>query len=528
MKTKDQIIEWFNTPGHIKCTLLDIDQVYAPGGSTSGFTLNFSSMAYDNSGTTYNACVIGGLQFSEQLNQEGQASISFGSINLVNTYGINDQFLTYVWNRRPIKIYLGDPSWPKSDFVLIFDGLVQDLTSNGENELVLTLFDKLQLLNDSLTEKTLYNTTSGYSEASKTVSGIVTKNESLLPITLGECFNVQPLLVDNGTSTSGTSGSGNTYMVHDGPIQGIIEVRDNGVPISVNESLSIGTFTLQSSPVGTITCSVQGDSSTMGTSGTSSTSGYTNTVPGIITKICTSTKYGTILQNRFTTSDLNFSTSDTRKVGIYIKDKVNMLQVCNELASSINASLICPSISVDYTTGVISSSKLKLVELQTPILSDVKYELTDDYLVAGTQAVTEIFSIRPNIKLGYCKNFTIQSTVAGGVNPASRFDEEYFYITQENTTNKQIYRDSGTVQEIPTLLIVSTEADTEAQKRLDLWQIPRFLITATYLPHCLFTQLGDIVKLTSSRFNLQSGKPGIVYSVSRDWITGMVQIGVLI
>jgi len=519
MKTRDQIIEWFNTPGHVKCTLLDIDQVYIPGGSTSGITLNFSSMAYDTGGTAYNACVVGGLQFSEQLNADGRASLSFCSINLVNTYGINDQFLTYVWNRRPIKIYLGDPSWVKSDFVLIFDGLVQELTSNGENELVLTLFDKLQLLNDSLTEKTLFNTT-GYSEASKTIAGgVVTKNESLLPITLGECFNVQPLLVDNGTTTSGTSGSGNSYMVHDGPIQGIIEVRDNGVPIPVNENLTVGTFTLQSLPVGTITCSVQGDN----TAGA-----YTNTVPGIITKICTSTKYGTIAQNRFNTSDLDFSTTDTRAAGIYIKDKVNMLEICNQLASSINASLICPSISVNYTTGAISSSKLRLVELKVPDPLDIKYELTDDYLVAGTQAVTEIFPVKPSIKLAYCKNFTIQSSVAGGVNPASKFDDEYIYSTKENLTNKQIYRDAGTVDEISTLLIVSSQAETEAQKRLDLWQIPRFLITGTYLPHFLFAQLGDTVKLTSSRFNLQTGAPGIVYSVNRDWITGMVQIGVLI
>ena len=305
-------------------------------------------------------------------------------------------------------------------------------------------------------------------------------------------------------------------MLHDGVIQGIIEVRDNGAPIAVTENLASGTFTLLSQSVGTITCSVQGDATTS----------YANTVPSIITKICTSTKYGTISQNRFTVGDLNFF-ADNRKVGVYIKDKVNMLEVCNQLANSINASLICPSVTVS-TSGVISSSKLKLVELKAPQLADVQYELTDDYLVMGTQAVTEIFPVKPSIKIAYCKNFTIQTSVADGVNAASRFDEGYFYSTQENSTNKALYRDAGIVEEMPTLLIVSSEADAEAQKRLSLWEIPRFLITANYLPHYLFTQLGDTVKLTSSRFNLQSGKPGIVYSVNRDWITGMVQIGVLI
>jgi len=518
MKTKDQVIQWFNTPGHIKCTLLDIDNVVTPTSTTSGVTLNFSSLAYHDGTIAYNACVQGGLDFTEQLNADGgSANLGFGSINLVNTFGINDQFLTYIWNRRPIKIYLGDPSWVKSDFVLIFDGLVQDLTSNGENELVLSLYNKLQRLNDSLTEKTLYSSGYSYSEASKTVTGgIVTKNETLLPITLGECFNIQPLLVDNGITATGTSGNGNIYMMHDGPVEGIIEVRDGGAPIAITENISSGIFTLQQPPISTITCSVQGDS----------TGGYSNTVPGIISKIATSNKYGTVAANRFTTADLDFA-ADTRKVGIYIKDKINMLEVCNQLASSINSSLICPSITVDIS-GVISSSKLKLVELKEPLLANVQYELTDDYLVQGSQAVTEIFPIKPNIKLGYCKNFTIQQTVGDAVNSASNFDVEYFYSTQENAANKQLYRDAGTVDEVPTLLIVSSEADTEANKRLSLWQVPRFLITASYLPHYLFTQLGDIVKLTSSRFNLQNGKPGIVYSVNRNWITGMVQIGVLI
>lgn len=507
MKTLTQIKDWLNTPSHIKCTLADITEL---GNAGSG-TLNLSSVAYTDSGTAYNACIIGGLNFSEQLNLDGAASLSFGAINLVNTYGVNDQFLTYIWNRRPIKIYLGDPSWPKSDFVLIFDGLVQDLTTNGEGELTLSLFDKLQWLNDSLTETALSSLT-GYSEAQKTVNSVTTNNETILPITFGECFNVQPLFIDNGTFGN----TGNVYMVHKGLVDNIVEVRDNGVPIEVTKNLSSGTFALINSPSGTITCDVLGDAS----------GSYSNTIPGIISKICTSSNYGTLSTNRFTSGDLNFS-ANTRAVGVYINSKTNMLQVCNELAQSINASLISPSITVDYSTGVISASKLRLVELKVPDTAPV-VELNDDYMVVNSLAITEIFPVKPYVKLGYCKNFTVQQTVAGGINPASKFDEEYWYFADQNTTNKTLYRDAGTVQETPTLLITTADANYEATKRLRLWEIPRQLITATYLPHHLFTQLGDIVTIKSSRFGLDAGKPGIVYSVNRDWITGMVQIGVLV
>jgi hypothetical protein len=403
--------------------------------------------------------------------------------------------------------------------VLIFDGLVQELTTNGENELTLSLFDKLQWLNDSLTETTLYNT--NYSEKQKqtATSGASSKNETILPIVFGECFNVQPLFVDNGI----TANTGNVYMVHNGLIEDVIEVRDNGVPITITKDLASGTFALNNTPYGTITCDVQGDAA-----GT-----YTNTIPQIITKICTSASYGTVKDssgnpiNRFTNSDLNLGTN-TRAVGVYINAKANMLQICNQLAQSINASLISPSVSVDYTTGQISASKLRLVELKVPNSADAITELTDDYMVMGSLAITEIFPVKPYVKLGYCKNFTIQQNVASGVNPASKFDEEYWYITDENSGNKTLYRDAGTVEETPTLLITTADATVEATKRLDLWKIPRKLITATYLPHHLFVQLGDTVILKSSRFGLSAGEPGIVYSINRDWITGMVQIGVLV
>jgi hypothetical protein len=318
MKTVSEMVAWLKTPSHIKCTLVDILEVSISGTPT---TINLSSMPYSSSGTTYNACVVGGLNFTESLNADGAISVNFGSLNLTNVYGVNDQFLNYVWSRRPIKIYLGDPSWPKTDFVLIFDGLVQQLTTNSENELSLLLFDKLQRLNDALTEKTLSDSADTYTE--KTKSGL--PNKVLLPLLFGECFNIQPLFVDNGTTP--TPDTGYIYMVNDGPIEGIIEARDTGVPITVDVDLSKGLITLRNNPAGTITCSVQGNN----------TGGYSNTIPGIITKIVKN--YGNS-NNRFTDSEIDFTSfSNTSAVGIYCSDRLNTLEVCNALAKSVRANL---------------------------------------------------------------------------------------------------------------------------------------------------------------------------------------------
>jgi len=507
MKTVSEMVAWLKTPSHIKCTLVDILEVSISGTPT---TINLSSMPYSSSGTTYNACVVGGLNFTESLNADGAISVNFGSLNLTNVYGVNDQFLNYVWSRRPIKIYLGDPSWPKTDFVLIFDGLVQQLTTNSENELSLLLFDKLQRLNDALTEKTLSDSADTYTE--KTKSGL--PNKVLLPLLFGECFNIQPLFVDNGTTP--TPDTGYIYMVNDGPIEGIIEARDTGVPITVDVDLSKGLITLRNNPAGTITCSVQGNN----------TGGYFNTIPGIITKIVKN--YGNS-SNRFTDSEIDFTsfTDASRAVGIYCSDRLNTLEVCNALAKSVRANLICPSITVGSDGETISSSKLKLVELKVPSGTS-KYTLTDDYMVLGSLTINQLFPVKPSIKLGYCKNYTIQQTVAAGLNPDSKFDDEYLTVSAINSTSASLYRDTGSVSEENTLLLTESDANTEASKRLALWQTQRMLVTATYLPQFIFVQLGDIVTIQSNRFNLNSGKLGVVYSISRDWITGLVQIGVLV
>jgi len=44
----------------------------------------------------------------------------------------------------------------------------------------------------------------------------------------------------------------------------------------------------------------------------------------------------------------------------------------------------------------------------------------------------------------------------------------------------------------------------------------------------MFVQLGDIVQITSARFGLSGGALVLVYSVTRNWITGFINIGVLV
>lgn len=512
MKTVTELKAWLNTANHIKCTLVEITEV----GNAPASNFYFSSVAYNSSNINYLPIVNGGLNFSESLSTEGAVSSSFGSLELINTDGIYDSYLNYVWKRRPIQIYLGDPSWPRTDFVLIFDGLIEDLTSTDEKSLVISIFDKLQKLNDNVIVTETTELPVGYSQ------NLATTENKILPLLFGECFNVQPLFVHNGSAIPpSTVSTGKVYMYHNGPSNGLIEVRDNGAPIDVLEDRAKGTFSLVSEGnLGTITCSAQGNASNYTAEGESN-----NTIPELIKTIVTT--YATP-NTRFGLSDIDFTDFDnTSKVGVFLKDRANILQVCSELAQSVNAGLVCPSISIDVS-GNVSASKLKLVELKIPA-GTPKHKFTDADMVQGSLVISQTFPVRTSIKLSYCKNYTVQTTVASNLNPAVGFLEEYSYVEKKAETSIQtLYKDTGTAIEEPTLLLEEAAAELEAEKRLLLWSVQRFLVTAKYFPEHIFVQLGEIVTIKSSRFNLSTPKTGIVFSIERDWVSGMVQIGVLI
>ena len=77
------------------------------------------------------------------------------------------------------------------------------------------------------------------------------------------------------------------------------------------------------------------------------------------------------------------------------------------------------------------------------------------------------------------------------------------------------------------MLIDTTEATAEAERRRDLWKTPRAIYRATYRAHLMLVELGDTWTLTHARFGLAAGKTGLVVSIDRDWLKGRVTVGVL-
>jgi len=251
--------------------------------------------------------MLANVTVSEQLSLTGEASMSIGEIELDNTSGDLDSWLGDVWVNRPCRLYLGDPRWPRSDFRLVFDGIVADIGSKSRTTLGLKLRDKLQRLNTAIGETKL--------------GGSTTNKDSLLPHAFGEVHNVTPLLTDPAALR---------YQVHNGLVESIFEVRDNGLPVSVTVDVGTGTFALNQSPDGAITVSAQG----------SSAGGYANTVSGLVQRLATA--YGKVA-DRFVTADLDttnlaaFEAAHPQPVGLWVPDRMNVLNACRELAGSLGA-----------------------------------------------------------------------------------------------------------------------------------------------------------------------------------------------
>lgn len=482
--TEIEFTDWLKKGGRYTL-LVEVDTTVPRYLSTVAYT----TLPTDSpANRVYSPVVSGGVAFTETLPLDGSATLSVGDIELNNDDGLLDSWLDDIWVNKPIRIYIGDVSWVRADFRLIFTGIVDNINSRAANRLNISLRDKLQRLNTPVSETLLGGTTSN--------------KDRLIPLCFGEVHNVEPLLVDPATLK---------YKVHGSAIERLIEVRDNGAPVSVNESLVDGAFTLVAQQAGTITCSVQGDKPTT----------YSNRIADTITRLVTG--YGKV-SDRLTTADIDttqfaaFNAEHPQPVGVYLNDRANVIEVCQQLASSVGAQI---SMSRE---GLLRLLKITLPATGTPLV------VTPSDYVAKSLEIKERVDVKAAIKVGYCKNYTTQTGLNTGL-PASHKDlfmQEYLSVTAKNQSVADTYKLNTEPVQTDTLLLTESDATAEANRLLTLWQQPRTVYKFVGYSHLLTVPLGQALTLVSPRFGLSEGKTGIVVGIQSDWVSRRVTIEVLI
>ena len=480
--TDSEFEAWASSPGRY-VILVEVGTVIPKYLSTAAYTTIPTDTPPN---LAYLPRLSGGVAFSEKLALQGSFSMSIGDITLDNSDGMLDAWLDEVWVNKAINVYVGDITWLRADFKLILSGIVSDLDSSARDSLNIIIKDKLQRLNTPVSEAQLGGTTSNA--------------DRLLPITLGEVHNVTPLLTDSPN---------HEYQFNIGQSERLIEVRDNGVPVTVTPDLAHGKFRHTRSPAGTITCSVQG------------VTPYSPTVAGIIKTLATA--YGNPAE-RFSSVDLDlanftaFDAANTAPVGVYLDSRANVLAVCQELAGSLDAAL-----------AMSREGKLRLLKVGQSLAGTPKEVLPHMY-EQGSLNIADRTKVIAGVKLGYCKNYTVQSNLDTGI-PAEHkdlFAQEWLTVTSRDSTVAAEYGLYAEPDKVDTLLLDTAQAQQEADRRLALWKVQRNVISLKGYAELMLLELGQSVKIYGRRFGLEAGRVGQVIGLSTDWVSRRVVVEVLI
>jgi hypothetical protein len=416
-------------------------------------------------------------------------SVSFGSIELDNEDGALDSWLLDVWAGRAISIYLGQVDWPKSSFELVFKGTVDDIVPTARNRLSLMLRDIFGPLNNTL--------------STAVVGGTGDNKTALMPISLGECFNVSPLLLDAATIK---------YAVHlNTPIESVIEVRDNGVIAASTPTVANGYFVKTAAVFGQLTCDVQG----------AKIGGvWRNDAGGLIEWVATVLGDGNfITSGQIDATKLTaFRVACPQPVGLYINQQANRLQVMQQLAASVGA-----TVTATYDGKMI----LVRVGFGTPVGT-----INSKQMVDGSFKPLSRPAIQGAIRFNAEKNWTPQPVgLAGSIAavPANLpiMGDEFVVLSASDATVLSDYMQSAVPPATETLMVVEADINAEAVRLLVLWKVPHTVFGFDGFPECFQYEIGDTVTLIHPRFGL-SGVLAQVVGVLHDWVNATVQLEVLV
>ena len=490
--TDEQFLQWLQSPSAVRMVLIEA-QVNVTGQEVTRYIASrpyVTGPAEVPANTEYLPLATGGLAFTEQVSLTGEAGLSGGDIEMDNGDGALDGWLGDVWRNRAIKAWTGDPSWPRADFRLVFDGIIDDVGSSSRETVNLVLRDKLQRLNTPITEAKL--------------GGTSQNKDAILPIPFGECHNVTPLLLNPATLEYGFLG----------PVEWFIndEARTSGKPVPTEINLLTGRFKLPINPLANaVTTSVQGDN----------VGGYAPRIAPLVQRIATG--YGKEA-DRFTVADLDlanlaaFDVAHPQLVGLYVADRGNQAQAIQQLAASVGAQAI-----------MSRTGQLRLVQIALPG-TGVPVAIGPDQMKEHSLRPAQCLPVVAAVKIAFDQNWTVQANLTTSIPPAHAdlYATEWLTETVVDEAVRVRYRLSDDPVQIDTCLKNRADAHAEAARRLALHSVPRTIYEFDGEPDMMLLELGQAVTLVDERFGLQDGVPGVVVMLSRFWLTGRVTVGVLV
>lgn len=487
--TDAEFTRWLNDDQSIRCILAEADS-NVQGVETTRY---FSTRGYVSSGsdtpsnTLYDGLIEDVNQFTESLDLESSASLSFGDMELANYEGELDDWFNDVWVNRKIVVLIGDVQWPKADFRVIFNGITQDIDGGSADTLRIQFRDKMERLNTPVSEEKL--------------GGSSINSERLIPVMLGEGFNVTAMLSDEAT---------HEYQFGIGQVEGVIEARDNGLPVPFDGDFENGKVTLTNNPFGTITFSVQGDA----------IDGYSNKVVDLVTKLALN--YGKFSE-RFTLGDIDtgnfdqFTIDNPQPVGIYLSDRTNVLSVINQLADSVGAQAV-----------MSRQGQLRLLKIDLPATGTPQVITAAD-MDEHSLKIEHRVSVKSAIRIGFNKNWTVMKDLQTDIKEEYKefFAQQWISVYAYDAGVEATYRlDKAPVMK-ETLLLALADAQAEADRLLNFYKTPRTVFGFEGGANLIELELGSAVTLDHKRYGLSGGVNGMVIKMQIGWLDLSTRVSVI-
>ena len=144
--------------------------------------------------------------------------------------------------------------------------------------------------------------------------------------------------------------------------------------------------------------------------------------------------------------------------------------------------------------------------------------------------IDSVLDVVPAIRLGYCKNYTVQGNLQTVIpeEHKSLYEQEWLTTTKSDSTVATKYKMLLEPVQKDTLLLTTATADTEAQRRLDIVKQQRTVYKMICFTWMFDLALGDAVTLKYPRFGLDSGELGVVVGLEPDWMNSRITVKVMV
>lgn len=379
--------------------------------------------------------------------------------------GSNNNWIDYIWKGYQTKYYMGEPDWSRDDFRLVA------IATNGG-------FDSIER------GMMRWATLDAKADYDVPLQETLLSSGDPVPLSYGNPSNVPAVLTDSAT---------HEYQVSEDYTT--VTPRDNGVDVGSTDSPGTGKFTLSASPAGNVAADV--------------TTSYT-TAALIIGELCT--------RAGKTADSSTVGALPSYVLGMFYSSPVTIKTVLDD---------VCQSLAGFWTVGL--DGELEAYLLDSPKATP-DFEITaDDVLVGGLRFIGADDPVK-NLTVNYNRNFfpVSRDSIAGAV--LSGDPDFADYLTKEWDKVTTSVSSAVAAKDLTINTYLTSQADAEAVRdriaslrsvRQERWEVQAFVSFAD-------AKIGNTVKITNPRHGFESGRSGVIVSVSRSLTRKSVFLEVMI